>query len=77
MPRHTTYCHHAMHHPHCWTNCRRLRARHAGEGGEAAARNFEDFMQNTYPDSARILQACVCGSVARVLAIVRLRGKAV
>lgn len=29
--------------------CRRLRGRHAGEGGEEAARNFENFMESTFP----------------------------
>ncbi len=29
--------------------CSRLRGRHAGEGGEAAARSFEEFMESTFP----------------------------
>ncbi len=32
----------------CHALCRRLRGNHAGEGGEAAARSFEQFMETTF-----------------------------
>ena len=49
---------HAVHGGHCHmldpcrALCRRLRGRHAGEGGEAAARSFEHFMETTFPRGA-------------------------